>query len=70
MPSAAAAFAAAPSRSTDRRSTPGIVRIGSRTPVPPVTNTGQIRSAGVSKVSATMARDQGWARLRRRRRAG
>ena len=61
---------AAPIRSTDQRETPGRVAIGSSTPSPSVMNSGQIRSAGVSTVSATSARLQAAARVRRRRRAG
>ena len=70
MPSAAASRAVAASRSPDSRSTPGIEAIGSRVSCPSVTNSGQIRSAGLSSVSATIARDQAWARLRRGRSAG
>ena len=44
--------------------------IGSSTPLPSVTNSGQIRSAGVSTVSRCSARLQAVARVRRRRSGG
>src|SRR5207253_10146600 len=57
-------------RAIDQRETPGRVAIGSSTPCPSATNKGQIRSAAVRLVSATIARLQGAERVRRRRRAG
>ena len=70
MPSAVASLARSPIRSTDQRDTPGKVAIGSSTPSPSQTNSGQIRSDGVSTVSATSARLHAAARVRRILRTG
>ena len=65
-----ASFARAAIPSSDQRDTPGSVAIGSSTPSPSVTNSGQTRSAGVSTVSRWSARLHAAARVRRRREAG
>ena len=70
MPSATASLARAAMPSSDQRDTPGSEAIGSSMPRPSVTNSGQIRSAGVSAVSRCSARLQAAARVRRRRSAG
>ena len=70
MPSFAASSAAWAAKSTDSRSTPGMEAMGTRLFSPSITNSGQMKSAGESAVSATSARDQAWRRKRRMRRAG
>ena len=58
IPSSRASFAFAPIRSTDQRETPGKLAIGSSAPCPSQMNRGQIRSAGVTTFSPTIARLQ------------
>src|SRR5581483_3705275 len=70
MPRAVASSAALATRSTLRRSTPGMESTARRLPRPSVTKIGQIRSAAVSTFSATRRRDQGDLRLRRMRTVG
>ena len=70
MPSAAASSAARTARSMLSRSTPGSEATGSATSVPSRTKIGQIRSAGVSRASATRSRIQGVRRSRRGRASG
>src|SRR3546814_365449 len=56
--------------STDQRETPGKVAMGSSTPRPSVTKSGQMRSDALRTVAATSDRDHWVARDRRRRTAG
>ena len=65
IPRSATRFASATTWSTEKRSTPGIDAIASRTPVPSTMKSGRIRSDGDSRVSRTMLRIVS---LRRRRR--
>ena len=70
MPAACASLARSTIRSTDQRETPGSDPIGSSTPCPSVTNRGQMKSLGVRRFSACIARLQAEARVRRKRSAG
>jgi len=67
MPSDFASPTAFTRRSILNRSTPGIEGTGVRTPCPSWTNTGQIKSAGVTLDSRVRRRTQSWRRLRRMR---
>ena len=70
IPSASASSAAATTRSTVMRSTPGIDAMGRRLLRPSITNSGQIRSAGDRVFSATRRRDHADWRMRRGRMDG
>src|SRR3546814_9358209 len=70
MPRFLASRARSTSLSTDQRETPGKVAMGSSTPLPSVTKSGQMRSDALRTVSATSDRDHWVARDRSRRTAG
>ena len=70
MPSAAASRASSTAAATDRRSTPGIVAIGSRAVPASATNIGSTRRSAVSSVSRTSPRSEADARSLRMRVCG